>query len=184
MRSIRLLVLALAVTAIAGCAGTTPGWTYAPAPSATPIPSVEPSASAEPGESAEPSGSAEPSISAAPSSSAGSSPDPGASGEPAPSVAPGGNTVQVAALNLAYDPTELTVTADEPFQVVFANNDQAVPHDFDIHEGDPAGPKVLDSPAFNGVETRTIDAEALPAGIYAFVCSVHPTTMFGTLTAE
>lgn len=178
MRSIHLLVLGLAVSALAGCASTTPGWTYAPAPSATPIPSVEPSDSAEPSASAAPSLSAEPSSSANPSSSA------LASGSPAPSVAPGSATVQIAAQNIAFSTDELTVTADEPFQVVFANNDASVPHDFDIHEGDPAGPKVLDSPIFPGVETRTIDAEALPAGIYAFVCSVHPQTMFGTLTAE
>lgn len=45
-----LAALALLVTA---CAGSAPGWTYAPAPPATPVPSVD--ASGEP--SAEPSGS-------------------------------------------------------------------------------------------------------------------------------
>jgi plastocyanin len=91
--------------------------------------------------------------------------------------------VQIAAQNIEFSTAELTVTADEPFQVVFTNSDASIPHDFDIHEGDPAGAKILDSPTFPGIETRTIDAEALPAGIYAFLCSVHP-DMVGTLTAE
>ncbi len=36
---------------------------------------------------------------------------------------------------------------------------------------------------FNGVETRTYDVPALPAGTYGFVCTVHP-NMTGTLTAR
>ena len=45
--------LAALALLVAACAGSAPGWTYAPAPPATPVPSVEPSD----GASAEPSGS-------------------------------------------------------------------------------------------------------------------------------
>lgn len=55
MRRAKLLAGLAAIALIAaGCAGSAPGWTYAPAPPATPVPSVEPSD----GASAEPSGAA------------------------------------------------------------------------------------------------------------------------------
>ncbi|MGH2475557.1 MAG: cupredoxin domain-containing protein [Candidatus Limnocylindrales bacterium] len=48
MRTIRLLAAAITIIAVAACTSAPPGWTYAPAPSATPIPSGEPSASGGP----------------------------------------------------------------------------------------------------------------------------------------
>ena len=47
----------------------------------------------------------------------------------------------------------------------------------------PPGPAVWTGEIFNGVETRTYDVPALPAGTYGFVCTVHP-NMTGTLTAK
>lgn len=41
MRSLRSLAAILTVLAVAACSSAAPGWTYAPAPSATPVPSVE-----------------------------------------------------------------------------------------------------------------------------------------------
>lgn len=163
MRSIRLLAVSLAALALTACAGTAPGWTFAPAPSATPVPSAEPSGSVAPGDS--PGASGEPSA------------------EPSASGSPGAISVQLSALNIAFDPIDLTVPADTAFQIVFANNDASILHDVDIHEGDPTGPKTFDSDPFPGVETRTLDVNPLVEGIYAFVCSVHP-NMVGTLTAE
>ncbi len=167
MSALRPIAAGLVVLAIAACTSSTPGWTYAPAPSATPIPSAVASASAGP--------SAEPTSSVGPSSVP--------SGKPAPSIEPGGSTVQLAAQAIAWSTTELTAPADTAFQIVFTNNDASVPHDVDIHEGDPAGALVHDSDTFPGVETRTLDIDPLPAGIYAYVCSVHA-NMVGTLTAE
>ena len=53
-----------------------------------------------------------------------------------------------------------------------------------IHLGGPTGAELLNSNTFNGVETRIFDVPALDTGQYSFVCSIHPTTMIGTLTAQ
>lgn len=172
MRSTRLLAAGFTILAVAGCASSTPGWTYAPAPSPTPVPSVDASASAGP------SGPA----SAAPSGSAAA---PSASGAPSGSAAPAGSAastvVQVAALNIAFDPTELSVPADTAFQIEFANNDASIPHNVEIK--DAVGASVFKGEIFNGVETKTYDVPALAAATYQFICSVHP-NMVGTLTAQ
>ena len=88
--------------------------------------------------------------------------------------------MQVSALNIAFDPTELSAPADQPFQIEFANN-EALPHNVAIK--DAAGAEVFNGEIFNGVETRTYDVPPLAAGTYQFVCSVHP-NMTGTLTVQ
>ena len=111
-------------------------------------------------------------------------PAPTTSGEPAPSQAPGESvTLRISAQGIAYDTDTLEVPADTPFQIEFANNDAGIPHNVAIHEGSPTGPAVWTGEIFNGVETRTYDVPALPAGTYGFVCTVHP-NMTGTLTAK
>ena len=163
MRSTRLSPLALLAVAgvlVAACASAAPGWTYAPAPSITPPPSVEPSVSAEP--------------SMAPSASAPASAP--ASGEPTDD----GTVLEVVALNLLFEPTELTAPADEAFKIDFANDDPNIPHNVSIRDG--AGAAVFDGETFNGVDSRVYDVPALAAGTYQFLCIVHPTTMVGTLT--
>ncbi|MGP1674588.1 MAG: cupredoxin domain-containing protein [Candidatus Limnocylindrales bacterium] len=42
MRSIRVIAAVLTTLAVVACTSAPPGWTYAPAPSATPVPSVVP----------------------------------------------------------------------------------------------------------------------------------------------
>lgn len=162
MRPARLRPFALllaAAVAVAACAGSAPGWTYAPAPSITPPPSVEPSAE--------------------PSAPASDGPSAGPSAEP--SAAPSGDVtvLDIAALNIAFDTDALTAPADQPFQIRFANNDPGIPHNVEIR--DQGGASVFLGDIFNGVETRTYDVPALPAGSYQFLCTVHP-NMVGTLT--
>ena len=97
----------------------------------------------------------------------------------------GGETVTltISASGIAFDTDTLEVPADTPFKIVFTNNDAGIPHNVAIHEGSPTGPAVWTGEIFNGVETRTYDVPALPAGTYGFVCTVHP-NMTGTLTAK
>ena len=161
MRTPRPLVAVLAMLAIAACTSPKPGWTYAPAPSATPIPSVEASGSAAP------SGSA---AASAPASA------------PA-SVSTGGTVLQVEAEGIAFKESSLTAPANQPFKIDFKNNDAGTPHNVAIHEGSPTGAEIFKGEIFPGVGERTYDVPALKAGAYAFVCSVHP-NMTGTLTVQ
>ena len=92
-------------------------------------------------------------------------------------------TLTISASGIAFDTDTLEVPAGVPFKIVFTNNDAGIPHNVAIHEGSPTGPAVWTGEIFNGVETRTYDVPALPAGTYGFVCTVHP-NMTGTLTAK
>ncbi|HUP54148.1 MAG TPA: cupredoxin domain-containing protein [Methylomirabilota bacterium] len=186
MRSIRLLAAGLTLVAVAACATNTPGWTYAPAPSATPVPSVDASGSAGPsGSGAAPSGSAAPSASSTPSETASAAPSVSAAASGAASAPPSASAptavVEVAAQNIAFTPTELSVAPDVAFQINFANNDPGVPHNVAIK--DAAGTVIFTGDVFNGPETRPYDVAPLAAGTYQFFCSVHP-NMTGTLTAQ
>jgi cytochrome c oxidase subunit II len=112
--------------------------------------------------------------------------EPGASG-PAPSGAGGGGgpgeVVQISAKNVMYEQSAITATADAPFQIDFKNEDPGTPHNVAIHLGSPTGEQVFMGKIFNGVADMTYDVPALPAGTYAFVCSVH-SSMTGTLTVQ
>jgi len=111
-------------------------------------------------------------------------PAPSSSAQPGASQQPGqGASLQLTASGIAYDTDSLEVPANTPFQIVFTNNDAGIPHNVAIHKDSPTGELVWQGDIFNGVETRTYDVPALPAGTYGFVCAVHP-NMTGTLTAK
>jgi plastocyanin len=150
-----MLLVAAAVLLLAGCSSGDPGWTYAPAPSETPAPSGAPSG--EPG-----------------------SPEPGS---PAPTDGGGdGEVIQISAVSVKFEQTELTVPADTPFRIEFANNDAGIQHNVEIK--DQSGASLYRGEIFTGVETRTYDdVPTLPAGTYQFICTVHP-TMIIEVTAE
>jgi plastocyanin len=166
-----VVLCAVSVIVLTACTAERPGWTYAPAPSATPLPSVSPSSSAAPSGSAP----ASESPGASPSGSAPASGSPGAS----PSGSPGA-AVEIAAQNIAFTTPEVTAPADQPFQILFRNQDPSIPHNVEIK--DAAGASVFQGEVFNGVDERTYDVPALAAGQYPFICTVHP-NMTGTLTA-
>ena len=108
--------------------------------------------------------------------------EPGASGEPGASAPPAeGPTVNVSALNIAFEQADLQVPADTPFKLTFENKDANTPHNVEIK--DASGGVAFQGEIFNGVDTRTYDVPALPAGTYTFLCTVHP-NMTGTLTAN
>jgi mono/diheme cytochrome c family protein/plastocyanin len=135
---------------------------YEPEPGATPYPDCwkQEFLAPSPGPSASPAGSAAPST---------------------PPVSPGAAAVSITAEGIAFVPTEASVPADTAFTLEFVNKDAGVPHDVDIRNA--AGGSLFKTEVFQGVETRSYDAPALPPGAYPFVCTVHP-NMTGTLTAE
>jgi plastocyanin len=156
-----LLVLTIALTAaLAACTSSTaPGWTFAPPtppPAVTPAPSVDPSAVPSAPASGDPS--------AVPSEDGG-----GGSGE----------AVLISALGIKFEQAEVAAPADAPFVIRFDNKDAGIPHNVEIK--DASGASVFKGEIFNGVEVRDYQVEALPAGTYQFVCTVHP-NMVGTLT--
>ena len=106
--------------------------------------------------------------------------EPGASGEPPPPDG-GERTIDIAALNTQFDTAELEVVAGQPFKINFDNQDP-LPHNVAIHEGSPTGQEVFMGEIVTGPTQVTYDVPALPAGAYAFVCTVHP-NMTGTLNA-
>ena len=107
-----------------------------------------------------------------------------ASATPAP--APSGETgatINVSASGVKFEQTTISAPAGKPFRIQFENKDAGTPHNVAIHEGSPTGNELFKGEIFSGVATKTYDVPALPAGTYAFVCTVHP-TMTGTLTVQ
>jgi plastocyanin len=105
-----------------------------------------------------------------------------ASSEPSASASAAGD-VQISAAGVAFEQTEVTAPAGQPFTIAFANNDAGVPHNIAIHKDNQGGEEVFKGEIFNGADRRVYDVPALDAGTYAFACSVHP-NMVGTLTAD
>jgi len=105
------------------------------------------------------------------------------SGGPAPSDNGAPVALGLTAQNIAFDKTDLSAPANTPIQLTFVNSDAGIPHDVAIRKDSPAGEAVFTGDIVNGVATKVYDVPALPAGTYAFVCTVHP-TMVGTLTVK
>ena len=165
------------VALIAACAApATPGWTYAPAPSATPVASAEASGSpaASAGASEQPSPTAK--ASKTPAASATAKASGGATKLTV--TAPTGAAVS------GFDPTTLEAPAGTPFKVTFDNQDSGVPHNWVLKNADGSAVDIGDTTFFNGPDKKTYDVPALEAGDYPFVCEIHPTVMTGTLTVK
>ena len=100
---------------------------------------------------------------------------------PAPSGEATGPTLEIAALNVAFDQSALQAPADAPFTIHFKNDDAGVPHNVEIK--DPSGGQAYLGAIINGVAEIDYAVPPLPAGDYTFICTVHP-NMTGTLTVQ
>jgi plastocyanin len=116
----------------------------------------------------------------------------GASGPPsAPAQAcPKGAVTEVAppnALADGFQNTELSAPAGKPFQLCFQNQDVAL-HNVTIYQSQdqfPGGQPLAKTEDLQGPgATGTTTVDALAKGSYFFLCTFHPTTMTGTLTAK
>ena len=92
-----------------------------------------------------------------------------------------GPSIPLVAKGVKFDQANLTVPA-AGFTVHYDNQDKDIPHDFVIL--DSAGTKVFGSKTVTGVATADIPVPPVKAGTYKFECSIHPTSMFGTLTVQ
>ena len=133
-----------------------------PASSGTPSASGSPAASG-----AAPSGSAVPSGAASPSASA------------AAVASPAGTTLNEGAQNLAFTAGTLNAPAGSAFTIHFNNADSGLPHDMMVK--DSSGNTVFKGDMVTGPAAVDYQVPALAAGTYTFTCSIHPTTMNGTL---
>lgn len=91
--------------------------------------------------------------------------------------------VSLAAAEIQFQPTSLTVPADEPFVLRFDNQDAGIQHNVDIFaESDFSGTPRFEGELITGAREIDYDVDALAAGGYFFRCVVHP-TMVGELEA-
>lgn len=118
-------------------------------------------------------------------------PNGGVAGQSGATMAPGQTgpaipaaDVTITAQNMAFEPTSVIVPAGRPFTIAFVNRDDGVPHNVTIYRDSPTGPELFRGETFSGVGVRVYHVPALPAGTHAFVCSIHPTMMVGTMTAQ
>ncbi len=171
-----LLLTIFAVAALAACSsGAAPGWTFAPAPSATAAASGLASGAASGSPASSEAASVAPSF--GPSESAVESGGTGA-----------GLTVKapVGAATGGFDPTTLETAANTPFSLTFDNEDNTAPHNLALFQPDGTTKVAVqgDTAFFTGPGSRVYQVPALPSGLYTYKCEVHPTTMHGTLTVK
>ena len=91
--------------------------------------------------------------------------------------------VTLAAANIAFEPTSLTVPAGEAFTLQFHNQDANTQHNVQIFD-DPkfAGTPLFSGALVTGVRQTDYEVDPLEAGAYFFHCEVHP-TMTGKMQA-
>ncbi len=97
--------------------------------------------------------------------------------QPAPVTS--GPTIALAADESRFHATTLAAPAGTAFTIRFENQ-EAVPHNVEILEGSRS---LFVGATFPGPATRSYAVPALDAGTYSFRCTLHPTTMTGSLSA-
>ena len=91
--------------------------------------------------------------------------------------------VVLAAADIEFDPTALTVPAGQPFTLRFHNQDADTQHNVDIFDNDAlTGEPVFPGEIVTGVTEVDYAVPALEAGPYFFRCVVHP-NMTGEMEA-
>ena len=85
-----------------------------------------------------------------------------------------GATVELAAANIAFEPTTLSAPADTPFTIEFDNRDSAQ-HNVEIFDNpERSGTPVFEGEIITGPATVAYRIDPLAEGTYFFLCVVHP----------
>jgi plastocyanin len=105
-----------------------------------------------------------------------------AAGSSSPSAAQSTDpkALTITARDLEFSTSTLSAAKDEPFKIVF-DNQEAAPHNVAIYRDAAATDGVFVPDPFSGPATVTYDVPALAAGTYFFRCDLHP-DMSGELT--
>jgi plastocyanin len=88
-----------------------------------------------------------------------------------------GVSATVVAINIAFEPTTVTMQAGALLRIDLQNNDAGVPHNIRVAAG---GREVATSEIITGVARAELPFGPLPPGVYEFSCEVHP-NMTGTI---
>ena len=89
-----------------------------------------------------------------------------------------GKEATVAAVNIAYDPVEVSLPTGFPLRLVLDYRDNGVLDRIKVLQGDQSFGQ---SPVVTGPATTEVRFGPLPPATYQFMCTVHP-NMQGTLT--
>lgn len=104
--------------------------------------------------------------------------EPGATEVPVPAVP------EISASSaVSFNTTSLVVPAGRPFELVFHNQQEGVPHDVFITDSPARATVYFDGKDVTGPADITYQVPALDEGDYYFLCSIHP-NMNGTVQAR
>jgi plastocyanin len=88
-------------------------------------------------------------------------------------------SLTIAANGSKFVPSKLNAAGGSAVTITFDNQDAGVAHDLIVYT--PGGGIAGQAEIFTGPATRTFTFTPSGPGTYAFKCSVHPTSMYGTI---
>lgn len=83
-----------------------------------------------------------------------------------------------------FDENKITVPADTPFTITFDNKQEGVDHNIDIFSDAAKTQSIYDGEIITGPDTIDYALDPLTAGVYPFICKVHPVTMVGEIIVK
>jgi plastocyanin len=94
-------------------------------------------------------------------------------------------TINLAAKNIAFDMSKITVPAGAMVTINFDNKDEGIPHNFAVYKTQKAADQIFSGQIITGPKTITYTFKAPDTpGNYFFRCDVHPERMTGTFVVQ